>query len=161
MHCAISPTRDKRPFNLLFYKPPTSARNILKIVELGFSQFCLLCALVRLWVELTCIRQTKIFQPMMARTPETYPVLRAMIIFTIRESPPEATVKNLKADVSSVRPSSERLGNDKWSEWNFVCQAQVCDLIDINTILPKAYRIVISKSISYLWIVCFQSSMEM
>ena len=72
-----------------------------------------------------------------------------------------ATVKNLKADVSSVRPSSERLGNDKWSEWNFVCQAQVCDLIDINTILPKAYRIVISKSISYLWIVCFQSSMEM
>ena len=26
---------------------------------------------------------------MMARTSETYPVLRAMIIFTIRESPPE------------------------------------------------------------------------
>ena len=73
MHCAISPTRDKSPFNLLVYKPPTSARNILKIVELGFSQFCLLCALVRLWVELICIRRTKIFQPMMARTPETYP----------------------------------------------------------------------------------------
>ena len=73
MHCAISPKRDKSPFNLLVYKPPTSARNILKIVELGFSQFCLLCALVRLWVELICIRRTKIFQPMMARTPETYP----------------------------------------------------------------------------------------
>ena len=73
MHCAISPTRNKSPFNLLVYKPPTSARNILKIVELGFSQFCLLCALVRLWVELICIRRTKIFQPMMARTPETYP----------------------------------------------------------------------------------------
>ena len=70
---AISPTSDKSPFNVLFYKPPTSARNILVIVELGFSQFCLLCALVRLWVELTCIRRTKIFQPMMARTPETYP----------------------------------------------------------------------------------------
>ena len=55
----------------------TNRRNPLvisqKIVELGFSQFCLLCALVRLWVELTCIRRTKIFQLMMARTPETYP----------------------------------------------------------------------------------------
>ena len=69
---AISPTRDKSPSNVLFYKPPTSARNILVIVELGFSQFCLLCALVRLWVELTCIRWTKIFQPMMASTSETY-----------------------------------------------------------------------------------------
>ena len=73
MHCAILPTRDKSPFNLLFYKPPTSARNILIIVELGFSQFFLLCILVRLWVELTCIRRTKIYQPMMASTPETYP----------------------------------------------------------------------------------------
>ena len=52
-----------------------------------------------------------------------------------------ATLKSLKADVSGVRPSSERssndkyrLGNDKWSERNFVCQTQVCDLIDMNTI---------------------------
>ena len=76
---------------------------------------------------------------------------------------------SLKADVSSVRPSSERLANDKlerldndkWSERNFVCQTQVCDLIDMNTILPNAYRIVISESITYLRIVCFHSWMEM
>ena len=43
----------------------------------------------------------------------------------------------------------ERLGNDKWSERNFVCQSQVCDITDINTILPIAYRIDISESITY------------
>ena len=61
--------RYKSPFTLLFYKPPTSAHNILIIEELAFCQFCLLCALVRLWVELTCIRRTT-DQQMMASTPD-------------------------------------------------------------------------------------------
>ena len=59
-----------RLHNLLFYKPPTSAHNILIIEELAFYQFCSICALVRLWVELTCIRRTKTYQPMMASTPD-------------------------------------------------------------------------------------------
>ena len=37
MHCAILPIKDKSPLNLLFYKPPTSAHNILIIVKLGLS----------------------------------------------------------------------------------------------------------------------------
>ena len=65
MHRAIS-------YNFNFYKPPTSAHNISIIEELAICQFCLLCALVRLRVELTCIRRTT-DQQMMASTPETYP----------------------------------------------------------------------------------------
>ena len=46
---------------------------------------------------------------------------------------------SLKADVSSVRPSSERLANDKlerldndkWSEGNFVCLVNIPDIINI------------------------------
>ena len=69
-----------------------------------------------------------------------------------------ATVKSLKADVSSVRPSSERLGNgklerldnDKWSEGNFVCLVNIPDII--NLFLPNGYQIVMSEfrlSLSY------------
>ena len=35
---------DKSPLNLLFYKPPTSAQDILLIVELAFRLICLLSA---------------------------------------------------------------------------------------------------------------------
>ena len=46
---------------------------------------------------------------------------------------------SLKAGVSSVRPSSERLANDKlerldndkWSEGNFVCLVNIPDIINI------------------------------
>ena len=72
MQCAISLTKDKSPLNLLFYKLPTSARNILIIVELGFSQFCLLCAFVRLWVELTCIRALSLLKKNKEENTVTY-----------------------------------------------------------------------------------------
>ena len=57
---------------------------------------------------------------------------------------------SLKADVSSVRPSSERLANDKlerldndkWSEGNFVCLVNIPDIIKIffyQTVIKSSY----------------------
>ena len=115
MHCAISPTRDKSPFNLLVYKPPTSARNILKIVELGFSQFCLLCALVRLWVELICIRRTKIFQPMMA----PYPILFFSISSTRLREPPYLSSRQASTRLNTETPVV-KLANDLYLDRLFV-----------------------------------------
>ena len=74
-------------------------------------------------------------------------------------------MKSLKADVSSVRPSSERLGNgklerldnDKWSEENFVCLVNIPDIINIfyqtvikSSCLSLDYHLVMNCTFSVL-----------